>query len=256
MNNVIAFFNQKGGVGKTTISTNLSASLSKKGFKVLLIDSDPQGNATSALGINKNSTVYNTYDVLLGDIHPDEAIIKTGYDNLSIIPSNVQLAGAEIEMINFEHREYLMRRALEQVYQNYDYVFIDCPPSLGLLAINALVASKSIIIPIQCEYYALEGVSQLVNTYKLIRKSLNKELVIGGVVISMYDPRMNLTQLVVDEVIKYFDKKVFETKIPRNVKLAEAPSHGIPIIYYDDKSKGAESFHLLTNEFVERRLIE
>lgn len=252
MGRVISFFNQKGGVGKTTINTNLAASLASKGYKVIVIDADPQGNATSALGINKSSTVFNLYDVIIGDVDAKEAVIKTSYENLDIIPSNVQLAGAEIEIINFDNRESKLKSALQSIINLYDFVFIDCPPSLGLLSINSLVASDSIIIPIQCEYYALEGVSQLINTFKLIRKSYNKTLSIEGVVISMYDPRMNLTQQVVAEVIKYFDSKVFNTKIPRNVKLAEAPSYGMPIIYYDGKSKGSESFNALAQEFVVR----
>ena len=252
MSRIYSFFNQKGGVGKTTINTNLAASLSKLGYKVLVVDADPQGNATSSLGINKSSTVFNIYDVLIGDASCSEAIIRTSYEGLYIIPSNVQLAGVEIEIVSQSNREMMLREALHSVKGEYDFIFLDCPPSLGLITINALVASDYIIIPIQCEYFALEGVSQLINTFKLVRKSLNKELQISGVIISMYDARMNLTQQVVDEVEKYFDEKVFKTKIPRNVKLAEAPSFGMPIIYYDEKSKGAESFTSLANEFISR----
>lgn len=252
MPNVYSFFNQKGGVGKTTINTNLAASLSKLGYKVLVIDADPQGNATSSLGINKSTTVFNLYDVLVGDVTAKEAVIKTSYEGLYIIPSNVQLAGVEIEIVNYENRESVLKEAISSIVSEYDFIFIDCPPSLGLIALNSLVASDSLIIPIQCEYFALEGVSQLINTFKLVRKKLNKSLQISGVIISMYDPRMNLTQQVVDEVIKYFNEKVYTTKIPRNIKLAEAPSFGKPIIYYDEKSKGAESFLSLAKEFISR----
>lgn len=252
MGKIISFFNQKGGVGKTTINTNLAACLSKSGLKVIVVDADPQGNATSALGINKSTTVFNLYDVIVGDVDAKEAIIHTSFEGLDIIPSNVQLAGAEVEIVSLDNRENRLRDALLPIVDDYDFIFIDCPPSLGLISINALVASHSIVIPIQCEYYALEGVSQLISTYKLIRKSYNKSLAIEGVVISMYDPRMNLTQQVVDEVVKYFDSKVYTTRIPRNIKLAEAPSFGTPIIHYDEKSKGAESFYALAKEFVER----
>jgi chromosome partitioning protein len=246
----IAIFNQKGGVGKTTTNINLSASLASMGKRVLIIDNDPQGNSTSGLGINKNTTVFNLYDLLLGDINPHEGIMKTGFKNLDIIPSNVQLAGAEIEMIDLEKREYRLKYIVDALKEDYDYIFIDCPPSLGLLTINSLVAVDGILVPIQCEYYALEGVSQLINTYKLMRKGLNKNLQIEGVLISMYDNRTNLSQQVVDEVEKYFQGKVYKTRIPRNIKLAEAPSYGQPIMYYDDRSKGAESYKALAKEFL------
>lgn len=250
MGRTIAIFNQKGGVGKTTTNINLSASLGKLGKKVLIIDNDPQGNSTSGLGINKNATIFNLYDTLMGNATPKESIIKTGFDNIDIIPSNIQLSGAEIEMIDIEDREYRLKKIIDDVKDEYDYIFIDCPPSLGLLTVNSLVAVESILIPIQCEYYALEGVSQLINTYKLIRKSLNKDLKIEGVVISMYDSRTNLSTQVVDEVEKYFQGKVYKTRIPRNVRLAEAPSFGLPITEYDDKSKGAVAYMDLAKELL------
>jgi chromosome partitioning protein len=190
------------------------------------------------------------YDLLLGEITPQEGILKTGFKNLDIIPSNVQLAGAEIEMIDIENREFRLKKIIEEIRDQYDYIFIDCPPSLGLLTINSLVAVDSILVPIQCEYYALEGVSQLINTYKLMRKGLNKTLKIEGVLISMYDSRTNLSQQVVDEVEKYFQGKVYKTRIPRNIRLAEAPSYGMPIMYYDEKSKGAESYMALAKEII------
>lgn len=250
MGKVIAIFNQKGGVGKTTTNINLSAALAAYGKKVLVIDCDPQGNTTSGVGINKDVVVFSLYDVLMSEIDPYEAIIKTEYKNLDIIPSNVQLSGAEIEMVSVDEREYTLRQAVEKLRHTYDYIFLDSPPSLGLITINALVAADSILIPIQCEYYALEGVSQLINTYKLIRKSLNKNLAIRGVLLTMYDPRNNLNNQVVGEIQKYFREKVYNTMIPRNVKLAEAPSYGIPIIYYDQSSKGALSYLNLAKEFL------
>lgn len=252
MGKAIAIFNQKGGVGKTTTNINLSACLAAMGKRVLIIDNDPQGNSTSGLGINKESTIFNLYDLLTSDIDPKESILKTAYDNLSIIPSNIQLAGAEIELISMANREYRLARIVNKLIYDYDYIFIDCPPSLGLLTLNSLVAANSILIPIQCEYYALEGVSQLINTYKLVRKNLNKSLQIQGVVISMYDKRNNLSKQVVEEVLKYFQDKVYRTKIPRNVALAEAPSHGLPIIYYDNRSKGATKYLQLASEFLRK----
>ncbi len=250
MGRTVAIFNQKGGVGKTTTNVNLSACLAHLGKKVLIVDNDPQGNATSGLGIDKNSTVYNLYDALTGEIDPFEVIMKTEFNGLDIIPSNIQLAGAEIELISMENREFRLARIINKLIYHYDYILIDCPPSLGILTLNSLVAASSVLIPIQCEYYALEGVSQLINTYKLVRKNLNKSLKIEGVIVSMYDPRNNLSQQVVDEVKKYFQDKVYQTMIPRNVRLAEAPSHGLPIIYYDAKSKGAEQYMALAKEFL------
>ncbi len=246
----IAIFNQKGGVGKTTTNVNLSACLASLGKQVLIIDNDPQGNSTSGLGIDKNSTLFNLYDALTSEIDPLEIVMKTAFRGLDIIPSNIQLAGAEIELIDMGQREFRLKKIIDQLTDYYDYIFIDCPPSLGILTLNSLVAADSILIPIQCEYYALEGVSQLVNTYKLVKRNLNTALAIEGVVISMYDPRNNLSQQVVAEVKKYFQDKVFKTMIPRNVRLAEAPSHGLPIIYYDEKSKGAVQYMSLAKELL------
>ncbi len=250
MGKVIAIFNQKGGVGKTTTNVSLSATVAALGKKVLTIDCDPQGNTTSGLGINKDIVVFSFYDVLMTHIDPREAIIKTEYKNLHIIPSNIQLSGAEIEMVSEQNREYTLRRVISDIKDDYDYIFLDSPPSLSLITINALVAADSILIPIQCEYFALEGVSQLINTYKLIRKNLNKNLKIEGVLLTMYDKRNNLNQQVVSEIQKYFREKVYNTVIPRNIKLAEAPSFGIPIIYYDERSKGALSYINLAKEFL------
>ena len=254
MGKVVAIFNQKGGVGKTTTNINLSASLVKNGKKILVIDADPQGNSTSGLGINKNSLLFSLYDALIDNEPMKNCIVTVNNDGFDIVPSNVQLAGAEIEMIEIDNREKRLRNLLELIKGNYDYIFIDCPPSLGLLTINALAAADSILIPIQCEYYALEGVSQLVNTYKLIKKNLNPNLEIEGVVLNMYDPRTNLSLQVVQEVNKYFGTKVYKTLIPKNVRLAEAPSYGIPVIEYDNKSKGALSYMALADEFVKKEV--
>ncbi len=250
MAKTIAVFNQKGGVGKTTTNVNLSACLAHLGKSVLIIDNDPQGNSTSGLGIAKDSTTYSLYDALIDNVDPIETVIKTDFEGLDIIPSNIQLAGAEIELIDLAKREHRLMQIVEQLSAYYDYIFIDCPPSLGILTLNSLVAADSILIPIQCEYYALEGVSQLINTYKLVRKSLNPKLEIEGVVISMFDLRNNLSIQVVAEVKKYFQDKVYKTLIPRNVRLAEAPSHGLPIIYYDRNSKGAIRYMGLAKEFL------
>lgn len=247
----MALFNQKGGVGKTTTNVNLSACIALKGRKVLIIDIDPQGNTTSGFGIDKDSTEYNIYDALMGDESIRNCIVKTNYENIDIVPSNVQLAGAEIELTGMTEREYRFKRLIEEVRDDYDYIFVDCPPSLGLLTINTLTGVDSVIIPIQCEYYALEGVSQLMNTIQLIKRSLNPLLEIQGVVLSMFDGRTNLSIQVVDEVKRYFRGKVYRTIIPRNVRLAEAPSYGMPVIDYDPKSKGAEAYSELAEEFLE-----
>lgn len=248
---VIAIFNQKGGVGKTTTNVNISACLAAKGKKVLVVDIDPQGNTTSGLGIDKNSLDYSIYDLILGSVDIRNCILQTSQENLSIIPSSVQLAGAEIELTEMEEREKPLKKALMGIKNDFDYVFIDCPPSLGLLTINALTAVESVLIPIQCEYYALEGVSQLMNTIELVKKNLNPQLEIQGVVLSMFDGRTNLSIQVVDEVKKYFKGKVYTTLIPRNVRLAEAPSYGMSIIDYDPKSKGAEAYIELAEEFLD-----
>lgn len=251
MGKAIALFNQKGGVGKTTTNVNLSSCIAMKGKNVLIIDIDPQGNTTSGLGIDKKGVMNSIYEVLVGEAKVEDSIISTEFDNIDILPSNMQLAGAEIEITNIENRELRLKNIIEKIKDKYDYIFIDCPPSLGLLTINALTAVDSVIIPIQCEYYALEGVSQLMNTIQLVRKGLNPELEIQGVVLSMFDGRTNLSIQVVEEVKKFFRGKVYRTIIPRNVRLAEAPSHGLPIMDYDPKSKGAIAYDELAEEFLD-----
>ncbi|AOT70470.1 ParA family protein [Geosporobacter ferrireducens] len=251
MGKVIAIFNQKGGVGKTTTNVNISACLATKGKKTLVIDIDPQGNTTSGFGIDKNSLEYSMYDLIIGSASIEKCILEANRKNLYIIPSSVQLAGAEIELTEMEERETTLKKAIMEIKQKYDYIFVDCPPSLGLLTINALTAVDSVLIPIQCEYYALEGVSQLMNTIELVRNNLNPDLMVQGVVLSMFDGRTNLSIQVVDEVKKYFRGKVYTTLIPRNVRLAEAPSYGMSIIEYDPKSKGAEAYMELAEEFLD-----
>lgn len=248
MGKIIAVANQKGGVGKTTTAINLGASLAALGNKVLLVDADPQGNTTSGIGINKGEVEYCVYDVMINDIHPDKAILPTKQENLWIIPATIQLAGAEIELVPVMSREVRLKKALALIEQNYDYILIDCPPSLGILTVNALTAANSVLIPIQCEYYALEGVSQLLNTIRLVQKHLNTELEIEGVLMTMFDARTNLGIQVVQEVKKYFREKVYQTIIPRNVRLSEAPSHGLSILHYDRRSKGAEMYQELAKE--------
>lgn len=254
MSKVIAVANQKGGVGKTTTAVNLSACLAFKGKKVLLIDLDPQGNSTSGLGVDKKEIVKSIYDVLINDESIDKAFTKTPVDNLTLCPSNIKLVGAEIELVSIISRENRIKMALELIRDKFDYIIIDCPPSLGLLTLNSLTASDTILVPIQCEYYALEGLSQLMNTVKLVQKHLNPKLDVEGVVLTMFDARTNLSLQVVDEVKKYFKNKVYRTIIPRNVKLSEAPSFGLPIILYDPKSKGAECYMDLADEVIEYTL--
>ena len=251
MSKVIAVFNQKGGVGKTTTNVNLSASMGKMGKKVLVLDLDPQGNTTSGYGIDKNEVENTIYEVMLDDLDIKEAIISTEFDNVDIIASATELSGAEIEMTSMENREFVLKNALKNVRDEYDYIFIDCPPSLGMLTINSLTAVDSVLIPIQCEYYALEGVSQLMETIKLVKSRLNPNLDIQGVVLSMFDGRANLSIQVVEEVKKYFRGSVYTTLIPRNVRLAEAPSHGKPVIYYDAKCRGTEAYMELAEEFID-----
>lgn len=247
---VIAIANQKGGVGKTTTSVNLGACLAYIGKRVLLVDVDPQGNATSGTGIDKAEVERCIYDILVDDVNVKEVIKQTEIENLEIIPATIQLAGAEIELVPTISREVRLKRALEMIRNEYDYVIIDCPPSLGLLTINALTASDTVLIPVQCEYYALEGLSQLLNTVRLVQKHLNIDLMIEGVLLTMLDARTNLGIQVIDEVKKYFQDKVYKTIIPRNIRLSEAPSHGKPIIIYDPRSKGAEMYLDLAKEVV------
>lgn len=248
MGRIIAITNQKGGVGKTTSTVNLGASLASLGQKVLLVDIDPQGNATSGVGVEKGVLDECVYNLLVDNIDVKEVIVETAFENLSIIPATIQLAGAEIELVSTMSRELQLKKSLEQVKDDYDYILIDCPPSLGLLTINALTASDSLIIPVQCEYYALEGLSQLLNTVRLVQKHLNKTLMIEGVLLTMLDARTNLGIQVIEEVKKYFQDKVFKSIVPRNVRLGEAPSHGKPITEYDPKSKGAEIYLELAKE--------
>ena len=251
MGKAIAIFNQKGGVGKTTTNINLAACLAKKGKKILVFDIDPQGNTTSGLGIEKKALKKSSYDLMIeDDINAEDVILKTGVDNLDIIPANVSLSGAEVELAIIRGREKRLKKALNQVKEKYDFIFIDCPPSLGLLTINSLTAVDSVLIPIQCEFYALEGVAQLMNTIEIVRKNLNEKLYVQGVILSMFDGRTNLSVQVVEEVKKYFREKVYKTVIPRNVRLAEAPSYGLPIIEYDPKSKGAEAYREFADEFL------
>lgn len=247
---IIAVANQKGGVGKTTTSVNLGACLAYIGKKVLLVDVDPQGNATSGIGIEKADVEHCIYDILVDDVAAKDVIKPTAVENLDIIPATIQLAGAEIELVPTISREVRLKRALEAVKDNYDYMVIDCPPSLGLLTINALTASDAVLIPVQCEYYALEGLSQLLNTVRLVQKHLNTDLTIEGVLLTMLDARTNLGIQVIDEVKKYFQDKVYKTIIPRNIRLSEAPSHGQPIIIYDPRSRGAEVYLDLAKEVV------
>lgn len=252
MGKSIAIFNQKGGVGKTTTNINLAACLAMHGQKILILDIDPQGNTTSGMGISKKGLENTMYEVLIEeDFDTTKAIRETSVKGLKIIPASVQLAGAEIELVELEGREKRLKKALDKVKDEFDYIFIDCPPSLGLLTINSLTAVDSVLIPIQCEFYALEGVSQLMSTVDLVKKSFNPNLEIEGVILSMFDGRTNLSIQVVEEVKNYFKEKVYTTVIPRNVRLAEAPSYGLPITEYDPYSKGAEAYMEFAEEFLE-----
>lgn len=253
MAKTVAVLNQKGGVGKTTTAVNLAACVGATGKKVLLVDIDPQGNSTSGFGIDKRAIKVSSYDVLVGNNKAAEAVVKTDFLNVDLMVSNMNLAGAELEIIDTKNRESLLKNALSAVWENYDYIFLDCPPSLGLITLNALTASDSFLVPIQCEYYALEGLSQLMATVRNIKRLYNPYIELEGVLLTMYDGRLNLTQQVVEEVKKFFPKKVYATTIPRNVRLSEAPSFGQPIIYFDKRSKGAEAYIDFTNEFLAKQ---
>ena len=252
MGKIIAFANQKGGVGKTTTCVNVAAYIAAMGKKVLLIDLDPQGNATSGVGIEKTSSTKTIYNVIDGDAIIDEVIVPTEVAGLDFIPATIDLAGAEIDLVQMPNRENVIKNRLARIKDRYDYIFIDCPPSLGLLTVNALTSCNSIVIPIQCEFYALEGLTQLMNTIKLVKKHLNPSLDIEGVVLTMKDSRSNLISQVSEEIKAFFGKKVFETSIPRNIRLAEAPSHGTPIGMYDASSKGAKAYLDLAEEILQR----
>lgn len=255
MGKIISVANQKGGVGKTTTSINLSTILAKKGKKVLMVDADPQGNASSGVGFDKEIE-ESVYDLLVGETEIEEVVNKTKIKNLSICPSNINLAGAEVELVSVMSREYRLKEKLDTVKNDYDFIIIDCPPSLGLITLNAFTASDSILIPVQCEYYALEGLGQLMNTINLVKKHLNKNIEIEGALLTMYDARTNLSNQVVKEVKKYFNDKVYKNVIPRNVKLSEAPSYGMPISLYDPRSKGAKSYDKFVKEFLKNNEVD
>ena len=252
MGRIIAIANQKGGVGKSTTAINLSSCLGEMGQKVLTIDMDPQGNTTSGMGVDKDEQENTVYELLLGETNIEDCILKLDFDGLSLIPSNVNLAGAEIELIGIEEKEYILKNQVEKIKNNYDYIIVDCPPSLNMLTINAMTTANTVLVPIQCEYYALEGLSQLMHTIELVQERLNPELEMEGVVFTMYDARTNLSLQVVENVKNNLNQTIYKTIIPRNVRLAEAPSHGLPINYYDSKSSGAESYKLLAEEVIHR----
>lgn len=251
MGRIIAIANQKGGVGKTTTSINLSACLAEKGKRVLVIDTDPQGNTTSGFGIDKNELDNTVYELILGECSISDCMIKNVIENISVVPSNVNLAAAEIELIGVEKKEYILKNEVDYVKEDYDYIIIDCPPSLNMLTINAMTTANSVLVPIQCEYYALEGLSQLIHTINLVKERLNPSLDMDGVVFTMYDARTNLSTQVVENVKQNLKQKVYSTLIPRNIRLAEAPSYGLPINKYDPKSAGAEAYMSLAEEVIE-----
>ena len=253
MGRIIAVANQKGGVGKSTTSINLSACLAAEGKHVLAIDMDPQGNSTSGFGLDKNDQKYTVYDLLLGEAPIEECIVHEVFENLDVLPSNVDLSGCEIELIGVDRKEYILRDSVAAIRDQYDFVIIDCPPSLSMLTINAMTTADTVLVPIQCEYYALEGLSQLIYTISLVKERLNPSLDIEGVVFTMYDARTNLSLQVVENVKGYLKQNIYKTIIPRNVRLAEAPSHGLPINMYDSKSAGAESYRSLAKEVIDRK---
>lgn len=253
MGRIIAIANQKGGVGKTTTSINLSASLAAKGKKVLMIDTDPQGNATSGFGVDKNDLENTIYELILGECSIEDCILKEVIPGVSILPSNVNLAAAEIELIGVDRKEYILKNEIDWVKDSYDYIIIDCPPSLSMLTVNAMTTADTVLVPIQCEYYALEGLSQLIHTVNLVKERLNPELEMEGVVFTMYDSRTNLSMQVVENVKSHLNQRVYQTIIPRNIRLAEAPSYGMPISSYDPRSAGAEAYMLLAEEVINRK---
>lgn len=252
MGRIIAVANQKGGVGKTTTAINLSSCLASLGKKVLAIDMDPQGNMTSGLGIDKNEVEYTVYELILGQVGIEKVICKDALENLDVLPTNINLSAAEIELIGVEEKEFIIRKEVDKIRENYDFIIIDCPPSLSMLTINAMTTADSVLVPIQCEYYALEGLSQLIHTIDLVKERLNPELKIEGVVFTMYDARTNLSLQVVENVKDNLQQTIYKTIIPRNIRLAEAPSHGLPINLYDPKSSGAESYMLLAEEVINK----
>lgn len=252
MGKIISIVNQKGGVGKTTTAVNLAAGVGMCGKKVLLVDADPQGNSTSGYGINKKDMTVTCYELLIGNAKIEDAVRNTNFKNVDIVPSSMDLAAAEVDLIETEHREAQLKFALSTVREKYDYIFIDCPPSLGLITINALNASDTVLVPIQCEYFALEGLSQLMASVRQVKRLYNPTLEIEGIVLTMYDGRLNLTQQVVGEIKKYFANKLYKTAIPRAVRLSEAPSYGMPIQYYDKRSKGADAYNDLAKEFLKK----
>lgn len=252
MGKIISIVNQKGGVGKTTTAVNLASAVGIAGKKVLLVDADPQGNTTSGYGINRKKVGVTSYDLLIGKSTADKALVKTEYKNVDIVPASIDLAAAEVDLIEIDHRESQLKMALATVREAYDYIFIDCPPSLGLITVNALNASDTVLVPIQCEYFALEGLSQLMATVRQVKRLYNPTLEIEGIVLTMFDGRLNLTHQVVTEIKKYFANKLYKTAIPRAVRLSEAPSYGMPIQYYDKRSKGAEAYNDLAKEFLKK----